>query len=350
MSSLSAKVAALFGMVLMLIGGLVVAGIGTEPALLSPTWVLGAIGLTLLAAWCVLQPLVRRIGRLADAVESFQQGGFVVPLQVAGADAGGDAVARLAAHTERLSEHVASQASTLAQAARRRCELQANLSHDLRTPLASMQGYLELLLLHQGSLEPAQVHDYLQTAVRQSERLASLVDDLFELTRLEADDMTLKAETFALAELAQDVVQKFTPDARRREVALAARCDAAAGAPGAMMVQADIALVERVLDNLVDNALRHTPAGGAVTIVIADHERRARMSVCDTGEGIAAEDLPGIFERYDRASRVGAAGADGHPGLGLAIARRIVDLHGSQLRVHSAPGQGTRVWFELERT
>jgi signal transduction histidine kinase len=349
MNSLSAKIAALLGMVFMLIGGLVVVAVQTEPTLLSLPAVLGAIGLTLVAAWGVLRPLTRRIGRLTDAVESFRQGGFTVPLHVAGADAGGDAVARLAAQAERLSEHVIDQASTLAQAARRRGELQANLSHDLRTPLASMQGYLELLLLHHGSLEPAQAHDYLQTAVRQSERLASLVDDLFELTRLEADDMTLKSETFALAELAQDVVQKFAPDARRREVALAARCDAPSGTSGAMMVQADIALVERVLDNLVENALRHTPAGGAVTIAIAGHEQRARMSVCDTGEGIAAEDLPGIFERYDRASRVGAAGADGHAGLGLAIARRIVDLHGSQLQVHSAPGQGTRVSFELAR-
>jgi hypothetical protein len=112
-------------------------------------------------------------------------------------------------------------------------------------------------------------------------------------------------------------------------------------------VQADIALVERVLENLVDNALRHTPPGGAVTIAVAGDEAHARMSVCDTGEGIAAEDLAGIFERYDRASRVGPPGAPGHAGLGLAIARRIVNLHGSQLQVHSTPGQGTRVWFEL---
>jgi signal transduction histidine kinase len=93
--------------------------------------------------------------------------------------------------------------------------------------------------------------------------------------------------------------------------------------------------------------LRHTPAGGSVTVALAAEGRRAQLTVLDTGEGIAAEDLPGIFERYDRASRVGAADPGNHAGLGLAIARRIVNLHGSQLQVQSAPGQGTRVSFDL---
>jgi signal transduction histidine kinase len=270
------------------------------------------------------------------------------------ADAHGDEIARLAARAEQVSQHIASQAATLAQAARGRRELLANVSHDLRTPLASMQGYLELLLLRQGSLEPAEAHNYLQTAARQSERLGRLVGDLFELTRLEAEDMQPQAEPFVLAELAQDVVQRFAPDAHRREVALSTCCEAgpggeaAKGSIGAAQVQADIALIERVLANLVDNALRHTPAGGVVTIAISGDEAHLKVAVRDSGEGIAAEDLPGIFERYDRATRVGDSGA-GHAGLGLAIAQRIVKLHGSALQVQSVAGQGTRVGFELAR-
>jgi signal transduction histidine kinase len=344
MNALSTKMAALLVAVFMGMTSLVVIALQVKPALLSLPAVVCVVASTLVAAWCALWPLTRRIERLADTVESFERRGFSAPLRVAGADTGGDAIARLAAQAERISQHVAGQTSTLAHTARRRGELLANVSHDLRTPLASMQGYLELLLLREDDLEPAQAHEYLRTAVRQSERLASLVNDLFELTRLEAEDMKPTCEAFVLAELAQDVVQKFAIDARRRDVALAARCEAPPGQVGAMIVQADVALVERVLVNLVDNALRHTPAGGAVTIAIAGHDGQARMCVCDTGEGIAADDLPGIFERYDRASRVGAAG---HAGLGLAIARRIVALHGSQLQVQSTPGQGTRVWFEL---
>jgi PAS domain S-box-containing protein len=225
-----------------------------------------------------------------------------------------------------------------------RRELLANLSHDLRTPLASMQGYLELLLLRQDRLESAEARNYLQTAVAHSERLGRLVDDLFELTRLEDEAMRLELEPVAIAELAHDVVQKYAAAASRRGIALAVERET--GTPEAP-VPADIALLERLLGNLVDNALRHTPAGGRVTIGIGGDASQVRVTVSDTGEGIAAEDLPGIFERYDRAARVG--GTSGHAGLGLAIAQRIVALHGAQLDVRSVAGQGTRVSFALSR-
>jgi PAS domain S-box-containing protein len=225
-----------------------------------------------------------------------------------------------------------------------RRELLANLSHDLRTPLAALQGYLELLLLREGRLESAEARNYLRTAAAQSERLGRLVDDLFELARLEDEAMRPAFEPVALAELAQDVVQKFAERAQRRGIALAVTRDAAAPAAP---IPADIALIERLLSNLVDNALRHTPAGGRVAIELAGDTTRAELAVSDTGEGIAAEELPGIFERYDRAARVGAA--SGHAGLGLAIAQRIAALHGTRLDVRSERGVGTRASFVLAR-
>jgi signal transduction histidine kinase len=357
MNSLSARIAVLLGAVFLVMAALLVAAMQAEETrsrLHSVEAMVGVVGLSLLAAWCALWPLTRRIARLGEALDTHVQGGFAAPLRLPDADAHGDEIARLAARAEQVSQHIASQAATLAQAGRQRRELLANVSHDLRTPLASMQGYLELLLLRQGSLEPAEAHNYLQTAARQSERLGRLVGDLFELTRLEAEDMQPQAEPFVLAELAQDVVQRFAPDAHRREVALSTFCEAepggeaATGSIGAAQVQADIALIERVLANLVDNALRHTPAGGVVAIAISGDEAHLKVAVRDSGEGIAAEDLPGIFERYDRATRVGDSGA-GHAGLGLAIAHRIVKLHGSALQVQSVAGQGTRVGFELAR-
>ena len=365
MNSLSARIALLLVAVFIVTAGLLMLAMQMEAMRTRPLsieMVVGVLGLVLLFVWCALWPLTRRIARVQEAVRtllSSTPSGHVRPLRLADADAQGDDVARLAAQAEQLSEHLAGQSATLAQAARSRRELLANVSHDLRTPLASMQGYLELLLLRQGNLETAEAQNYLQTAARQSERLGRLVGDLFELTRLEADDTAPQAEPFVLAELAYDVVQKFAPEAERRGVALladvetAANATVAAAATGPAMVQADLALIERVLANLVDNALRHTPAGGAVTIAAAvataktSGEPRAQVEVRDTGTGIAAEDLPGIFERYERSSRVGDSGAGTHGGLGLAIAQRIVQLHGSQLQVHSAPGAGTRVWFDL---
>jgi len=248
--------------------------------------------------------------------------------------------ARLAEQMARLEARLAERDRQLARVALQRRELLANVSHDLRTPLAAMQGYIELLLLRHGSLEPAEERNYLQTAARQSEKLGRLVNDLFELTRLEADELAPQPEDFVLAELVQDVVQKFAHEARQRGVRLEA-ADAAA----ALRVHADLALIARVLEGLVDNALRHTPPDGCVTIRIGAEGTRSVLSVHDTGEGIAAADLPGVFDRYDRASRVQGGGAS--PGLGLAIARRIVRLHGGELAIRSAPGGGTAVSFDL---
>jgi signal transduction histidine kinase len=248
--------------------------------------------------------------------------------------------AELAARAARLEAQLGERDAQLARAALQRRELLANVSHDLRTPLAAMQGYLELLLLRHGSLEPAEERNYLQTAARQSERLGRLVNDLFDLTQLETGELLPRAEDFVLAELVQDVVQKFAHEARQRGVRLHA-----GDVVTTLRVHADLALTARVLENLVDNALRHTPADGSVRVDILAGDARTALTVSDTGEGIAAADLPGLFDRYDRGSRVQGVGAS--PGLGLAIARRIVRLHGGELTIRSAPGGGTVVSFDL---
>jgi signal transduction histidine kinase len=350
MNTLYAKLAALLAAAFLAIGGVLVvvtqAMLEPERLLeLSTDVVVGAVAFALLVALCVFQLFTRRLKRLADAVETFQREAFVSPLRVPGANPGGDEIDRLAAHVEQMSARIVAQLAELEQGVARRRELLANVSHDLRTPLASIQGYLEMLLLRRGSMEPAEERNCIETALRQSERLTRLVADLFELSKLEANELQPQAEAFPLAELAQDVAQKFALDAQRRQVTLSARC-----APALPMVRADIGMIERVLENLVDNALRHTPAGGQVTIELDRDPKagadtpRAGMAVQDTGPGISPEDLAAIFERYYRADRTRSRD---HAGLGLAIAQRIVKLHGGELVVHSTPGQGTRFGFDL---
>ena len=345
MTTLYAKLALLLAVAFVVVGGGLV--VATQTMLdaerlieLSAYVVIASVASALLAALAVFQLFSRRLTRLADSVETIARGGFTKPLRVPGADPNGDEIDRLSMHVERMSDRIAEQLAELERAAGRRRELLANVSHDLRTPLASMQGYLELLLLRHGSLEPAEERNYLETAVRHSERLSRLVGELFELTRLEAAETPLQPEEFSLAELAQDVVQKFALDARRREVALQA-----CGADGsAVRVHADIGMIERVLENLLDNALRHTPAGGTVTLELQRHAQRACMAVRDTGPGIPADALSSIFERYERADRC-VPGA--HCGLGLALARHIANLHGGELSVHSVIGAGTCFAFDL---
>jgi signal transduction histidine kinase len=295
-----------------------------------------------LAALAIYWRFSRRLRRLADALEACAQLGCRQPLRVPGADAHGDEIQRLSAHVERMSARIGEQVAELERSASRRRELLANVSHDLRTPLASMQGYLELLLLRQGSLPVEEERNYLETAVRHSERLGRLVDDLFALSQLEGEEARPQPEAFSLAELAQDVAQKFALDAQRRGIVL--RALAVDGQAGGVRALADIGMVERVLENLLDNALRHTPPGGTVSIEFGCDPGRARMAVRDTGCGIAADALPGIFERYDHADR---ALPGGRGGLGLAIARRIVRLHGGELAATSVEGTGACLSFDL---
>jgi signal transduction histidine kinase len=222
-----------------------------------------------------------------------------------------------------------------------RRDLIANVSHDLRTPLVSMRGYLELLAAKGDALEPAQRAQYLAIAVRQSERLATLIDELFELAKLDFKGVPLQRERFAFAELALDVAQKFQLGAAARNVSLCVEVD-----EQLPFVDADLSLMERVLDNLIGNALRHTPAQGRIALRVGrDGEAGGVLvQVADTGSGIPPADLPFIFDRFWR-SADGRRG-DG-AGLGLAITRRILELHGSTVRAESDGRSGSTFSFCL---
>ncbi|MBX3605196.1 MAG: two-component sensor histidine kinase [Piscinibacter sp.] len=246
---------------------------------------------------------------------------------------------------DRQAHRLAAHERALQQLQRQRHELLARVSHDLRTPLASMQGYIELLLLRHGSLAAAEERNYLETAARQGERLTRLLADLFDLTRLEAGQLQASHEDFAIAELAQDLLQKFDAEATQRGLQLQLDCRSPCNR--STRVHADLALVARVLDSLLENALRHTPEGGRIVLELGHGDGRACIAVRDTGRGIAADELPGIFERYERATRVRDADHSDHAGLGLAIAQHIVGLHGSRLEVRSTEGVGTTVSFAL---
>jgi signal transduction histidine kinase len=250
--------------------------------------------------------------------------------------------ARLQAEVVTLRERLAAQDSRVQRAERQRRELLANVSHDLRTPLAAMQGYLELLLLRQGQLDATEARNYLQTAARQSERLGRLVGDLFDLAQLDGGELQGQPEDFVLAELVQDVLQKFAAEAQRRGISL--RAD---GPLPAARVHGDLGLIARVIEALVDNALRHTPRDGRITLTEATLAGRVRLAVADTGSGIEPAALAGLFDRFEHGERVRGGAQDGRPGLGLAIARRIVHLHGGELAVASRPGEGSEFSFTL---
>ena len=211
----------------------------------------------------------------------------------------------------------------LRRAERMRRELVGNISHDLRGPLTSVQAYLETVLEKDGRLSPEERRRYLTISLRNTAGLQRLVEELFELAKLEAGQALPRLEPFQPAELAQDVVLKFRPEAERAAVTLAADL-----APELPLVCGDIGLIERVLGNLIENALRYTPPGGAVRVALEPEGERVRVTVSDTGRGIEPEDLPRIFERFFRADRsrdraTGRRGAGpGHRAPDRGAARR----------------------------
>ena len=289
----------------------------------------------LVIAW---QTLTRPLRSLTDELRSFRGDAE------SGADReSGDEIGVLRRAVLAMQERIAQQFKRLEDGDRQRRELVSNISHDLRTPLTSIQGYLETVLLRGEEIGAQTRAAHLRTALRHVDLLGKRIGDLFELSKLDADRALPKQEVFRLAELLQDVVQNHQLSAQRRGVQL----KLADGSHTRATVRADIAMIERVLQNLIDNALRHTAAGGHVTLAIRICGAFMEISVSDTGRGIAKDDLPHIFERYWCATAADQAGPGTSSGLGLAIVKRILDLHGSAVRVHSELKRGTRFAFLL---
>jgi len=209
--------------------------------------------------------------------------------------------------------------------------------------LSNIRGYIETVMLRGDSIDAEARANHLRTALRHVDLLGKRVRDLFELSKLDAGRATPQTEVFCLAELLQDIVQNYQLTAQQRGIAL----HLSTGSQAKARVVADIAMIERVLQNLIDNALRHTGVGGTVELTIENHGAFMNISVSDTGQGIRSEHLPHIFERYWRAPEVDDHGAGTSSGLGLAIVKRLLELHGSVVKVQSELQRGTRFGFEL---
>ena len=293
--------------------------------------ILGAFLVAGLVGLGALGALTRPLERLRAAMQHFRDDGRVVPLEVATSDE----IGALTADFNQMAARIADQVEVLRVTDEERRRFVANISHDLRTPTATVKGYLETLLIRSGSLDPDERERYLRIALRQAERLGTLVDELFELARLEARDAEPAKETFNLAELASDVAAKFAVAAREAGHAVRFEVDES----GALEVEGDPGLIERVLNNLIDNALGHSPAGGAVTVSVrAGAKGDVEVRVRDEGPGVPEAERARIFERFFRGPSAGSSHRTGGSGLGLAIVHRVVELHGGSVSVEDWAG------------
>jgi len=301
-------------------------------------WALaGSLLLGLLAGLGLFYLLTRRLNRLSAAMDTLRDRNFeeYTPLELPRGH--GDEIDHLTIAFDEMARRIVDQLDELRRQDRLRRDLVANVSHDLRTPMAILNGYLETLEIKGPQMDDGELADCLRAALTSSARLTHLIDDLFELARLEALSEAPDPEPFNITELAQDVVQKFMLQAQERGLGLSLEAE-----DRTCFVTADIGQISRIFENLLANALAATESGG-VTVRIDKRPDGVVIGVADTGAGIAEEELPHLFERFYRGSR--GHGAPG--GLGLAICHRIVTLHGGQLTVESKPGHGSRFFFQL---
>ncbi len=308
---------------------------------LSAWAVIGSLGFGLFAGLLLFHLLTRRLQRLATIMETFQRSDFTHHQPYAAKSRlAGDEIESLGEAFDGMAERIISQLNELKDQDRLRRELVAQVSHDLRTPLAALHGYLETMIMKDTALNSGQKKEYLAIALRQSNRLTQMVEELFELAHLEARDAQPQYESCALGELLQDVTQKFQLHTEKNNLQLSM-----APPPAMPLITTDIAMAERLLDNLISNAIDHTPNGGAITLGIILENNEITVSVSDTGPGIPAADLPHIFSPFYRGSA--QAGNQGHAGLGLAIVKRIAELLQGKLKVVNNPEGGAIFTFSL---
>lgn len=312
----------------------------TGMALNIALWSIALVALLcLLAGLTAFAWITRPLRQLTEKVGQFDiNGAPKVPQAVAPEVASQDEIAVLDHAFVQMENRLGEQWRAITHQEQERREMVANISHDLRTPLASLHGYLETLSLKDASLTPQERRRYLGIALDQSRKVGGLAQSLLELVRLEHGFVQPVIEGFSIPDLVQDIFQKFELTAEARAITLTASLP-----PVVPTVLADLGLIERVLTNLLDNALRHTPPNGEVEVTLAPKPGFVEVTVSDSGPGISADLREGLFLR---AFTIGGARRDG--GLGLRIVHRILQLHGQEIRLIDVPGRGATFTFALE--
>jgi signal transduction histidine kinase len=295
-----------------------------------------AAGMAMVLGYFQSSALAGRISEVENAARHITGGDLSTRVPVNGTDE----VAALAESFNRMASQLQAAAENQKEVDRLRSDLIAWVGHDLQTPLASMRAILEALA--DGVVDdPQAVQRYLKIAQRDIRSLSTLIDDLFQMAQIDAGGLQLDLAPNSLGDLISDTLESFSELAARQSVSLNGKVET-----GVDPVRMDAARIGRVLNNLVGNALRHTPAGGRVEVNACRVEAGVEVSVFDTGDGIRAEDIGHIFEQFYRGEK-SRSRATGGAGLGLAIARGIVQAHGGEIRVESEQGKGTRFFFDL---
>ncbi len=287
--------------------------------------------ISLFFAFFLSQSMVSRLRKLLAVAHRVAEGDLTARVEASSRDE----IGRLATEFNSMVAQLDQSRLQRDRLEASRRELIAAVSHDLRTPLASMRAMIEAL--NDGVVsDPEIVSRYLHTIQNETHHLTTLIDDLFELSQIDAGALKLRLEPTSIEDLVSDALESMTAQARQKNVQLQGQVE---GVPS--HVPLDAPRMQRVLYNLIQNAIRHTPADGTITITVQGKPDRIELIVADTGEGIRESDLPHVFDRFYRGEPARTReGSSPGAGLGLAIARGIVEAHGGTISAASAPGQG----------
>jgi signal transduction histidine kinase len=289
------------------------------------------VGATL-TALLIFRPAHKRLRTLEQAARALGEG----RTDVRATETGGDEVSSLSRTFNRMAIDLESRAAALTQSDRARRQLLADVSHELMTPLSAIRGYVETLGMSDVPLDQETRTRYLAIVEHETHKLEAIIGDLLDLARLEGGGDKLRAERVSVCDLFKRVSDRHQPAIRDRSIAL--DFDIAAGTPN---IRGDAARLEQALQNLAANAIRHTPSGGHVTLQALPADTGVRIVVRDSGQGIPAEHLSRVFDRFYKvdAARAGTAVPSGS-GLGLSIVRAIVERHGGTVSAANAPEGG----------
>jgi signal transduction histidine kinase len=294
---------------------------------------LAVIAFSLFTASRLTRPLVS----LTRAAEEMKGGNYTHRVETPESM---DEIGRLALTFNSMADKIAADVHELREQEQLRRDLTANIAHDLITPLTAIQGYSEAIADDVIST-PNERHETAQLIGREVQRLRRLVSDMQNMTSLESGRVHLEIEPLNLHDLVTETLAVIAPECEQKQISLHNQID-----PATPLALADSDRLTQVLLNLLDNARRHTPAGGQITLGARTEGKRLVAWVSDTGVGISQQDLPYIFERFYRVDRARAS-TSGGTGLGLAIIKAIIVAHGGSVWAQSAPGQGTTIFFTL---
>lgn len=291
---------------------------------------------TLLLGLIIIRVITNNFTRIIEVMQKFRQGDLTARVKVKSA---GD-VNQVADIFNEMADILTKNIEKLKEVEVLRRELIANVSHDLRTPISIIQGYIETLQIKADTLTDAERKRYLNTISQSTGKLEKLVSELFELSKLEANQVKPRKESFFISELVNDISSKYQLMARDKNISITTFLS-----KELPPVYADVSLIERVMQNLIDNAMKFTPEGGKIVIKTCRNQQDIEVTVADTGVGIPEDEREQIFGRYYKANNF--TDLKNSTGLGLAIIKKILDLHNSSLDLITKADTGSSFIFRL---